>query len=71
MENPPCEERIRLSQAFENAIREVFETRSFLDRALRENEDPRPYTDAVALAERAAHEFETSLDRHRKEHGCG
>ena len=68
METPPCEERIRLSQVLENAIREVFEAKAFQDRALRENDDPRPYGEAVALAERAMCEAVKTLEEHRKTH---
>jgi len=70
VENPDCEDRIRLSQALENANREVFEAKAFQDRALRENDDPRPYGEAVALAERAMREAVNTLEQHRKDHRC-
>ena len=58
------------SRAIENAVQEVSEAKEHQDRALRENDDPGPYGEAVAAAQRAVRVAEKALDHHRKEHGC-
>ena len=70
MEDSPCEERVRLSRALESAIQEWSEAKEYQDRALRENDDPGPYGEAIAGAQRAVRVAEKAVDQHRKEHGC-
>ena len=67
---PMCSERIRLSQAIDQAAKEVDGAKADQDLARLEEQDIGPSTTVLNVARKQARRILAALDQHRKEHGC-
>lgn len=68
--SPPCSERIRLSQAIDQAAKDVKVAEAGQFRARAEQQDIEPYTTALAEMRKHARRLVAALGLHQEEHGC-